>query len=90
MKQKYIEFDMSYLRSIVDTKIGREMLASLMGVSDGHLSELLYGRCAFRIDEMMSCVALLGLDSEEFERCFFSAKSSENLNFAKNKNEVIK
>ena len=80
MKQGSIEFDMSYLRGIVDRKIGRERLAGEMGVSEGRLSELLAGRCAFRMNEMMSCVLLLRLDSEEFERCFFNVKSSENLN----------
>ncbi len=88
MKRENIEFDMSYLRSIVDKKIGREQLARVMGVSEGRLSELLGGRCAFRMDEMMSCVLLLGLEREEFERCFFSAKSSGNLNSDKNKHEV--
>ena len=89
MKQKKIEFDMSYLRSIVDTNLEREKLACAMGIGEGRLSDLLGGRCVFKMDEMMCCAVLLGLDREEFERCFFSVKSSENLNFYKNKYEVI-
>ena len=85
MKENGIEFDMLQLKCIIDQRIGREQLARGMGVSEGRLSELLEGRRAFKMNEMMSCVILLGLDSQEFESCFFNAKSSENLNFDNDK-----
>ncbi len=88
MKREGIEFDMSYLRGIVDKTIGRKRLARAMRVSEGRLAELLCGRSSFKMDEMMSCALLLRLEGEEFERCFFSVKGSENLNSDKNKHEV--
>ena len=74
MKRASIEFDMSDLRSIVDKTIGRIELARALKVSAERISELLSGRCLFNMDEMLSCALLLGLDSGEFERCFFTPK----------------
>ena len=88
MKQQKIKFDMSYLAAIVDTYIGRERLAQMMSVCEGRIDSMLCGEVALGIDEMLSLARMLRLDNEQFERCFFSALSSENLNFCKNKHEV--
>lgn len=88
MKQQKIKFEMSYLAAIVDARIGRERLASIMSICEGRIDSMLCGKVALSMDEMLALARILQLDREQFERCFFSTKSSENLNSYKNKYEV--
>ncbi len=72
--------DRAHLRRLIDSSFDRAELASAMGVSEGRLSMLLMGRDEFRYSEMLAIARALRLDCREFERCFFNAMSSENLN----------
>ncbi len=72
--------DRTYLRELIDASFDRAELAAVLGVSEGRLSRLLLGNSEFRYSEMLAVARALGLDSSEFERCFFSPEGSENPN----------
>ncbi len=72
--------DRAYLRRLIDSSFDRAELASAIGVSEGRLSKLLWGRGEFRYSEMLAVARALRLDRREFERCFFTATCSENPN----------
>lgn len=80
MKDNREGLDRHYLREIINARASRKEVLHMLGVSKSRLERLLDGNAEFSLSEMLRCAAILELNECEFSRCFFTAKSSENLN----------
>ncbi len=74
-------FDRRFLRELIDERCCAAGLAAEMGHSEAAFSHLLYGEREFKQDEMLCIAEYLELSEDGFTRCFFTPKSSEELNF---------
>ena len=74
------EFDAEYLKELIAKKCGTYRLSEKLGISYSKFEDIIFGTKELRYSEMIAIGHILCLTAEEFDRCFFMPKSSENLN----------
>ena len=77
---KAYTFDTSFLRALAIERGFGEELSIKCGISRDKLDKILSGKAEIKYSDMFIIACELRLTAEEFERCFFMPKSSENLN----------